>query len=385
MLWYLPALGLFAYWILVIYSGINLRSSVKSLKRLPLNENEVPIPQLSVVVAARNEEAAIRRCITGLLQQTHPNLQIIIVDDRSTDSTGAIADELAGENPGRLQVEHLTECPNGWLGKCNALHQGGLKATGQYTLFLDGDVILESTALERATVYAQQQNADMVVALPDVVAETAGEKCMMITFAQCFSIAFSPARAQDKHSRDFIGVGAFNLVRTSLYRKVQGHRFLRLQIVDDVALGKVIKHAGGVVRVLSGREMVRVRWQPSLWETIRGLEKNGFASMGYSVIKTLIATGGLLSVYWWPFVGMFVGPPLPRLLCASVALLIQPLYGIGTSFYSGFSRWYGLLSPIGAVFMATAILRSMYVTLRQGGVRWRDSFYPLRELRQHRL
>jgi hypothetical protein len=166
---------------------------------------------------------------------------------------------------------------------------------------------------------------------------------------------------------------------------VHGHRFLRLQVIDDVGLGKIIKHSGGKLRVVFGAGMLRVRWQMSLVDTIKGLEKNAFASFGYSLPKAVIAVAGMLLVYWWPWIGMFVGPLWARVICGVTALVLQPLLGLAAKKFGGMNPLYAFSGPIGAIFMAAAIVRSTVVTLRQGGIRWRDSFYPLKELRQFKL
>ncbi|MGI8906003.1 MAG: glycosyltransferase [Candidatus Sumerlaeaceae bacterium] len=383
--WLLLAAGAFIYWVVAIVSGFRGARTVSFLSKLPLPDDPATLPKLSVVVPARNEEAGIRACLESLLAQEYPNLEILVMEDRSTDRTHEIADEIAARSNGRLVVEHITECPEGWLGKCNALSTGAAKATGEYILFADGDVIFEPTTLARAVHYIRQENADMLAGLPDILTATPGERCMILTFAQCFSIAFSASRAQDDSSRAFIGVGAFNMVRAAHYRKVHGHRFLRLQVIDDVGLGKLFKLSGGRLRVVYGTGMIKVRWQTGLANTIKGLEKNGFASFNYSVLKTLIASFGLLYVYWWPWFGIFFGPLAPRVICGATALVLQPLLGVALNKFSNTSPIYAFSGPIGALFMFAAMMRSMFVTLRQGGIRWRDTFYALKELRQFKI
>jgi len=384
-MWYALAAVPLLYWLSIIIRGARGFSKVPQLRALPLPEAPETLPKVSIIVPARNEERQARACLEGLLDQTYPNLEIIFVNDRSTDSTARIADEVAARSNGRIVVEHVTECPPDWLGKCNALALGAAKATGEYLLFTDGDVLMEPTTVARAVNYAVAQNADMLVVFPDAITETFGERCLMMAFGNSFAAVFSPSAAQDKRSKAFVGVGAFNMVRTYLYKKVQGHRFLRLQVIDDIGLGKLIKFAGGVLRVAAGTGMVRVRWHWSLWETIKGLEKNGFAAFNYNPVKTTVACIGLLFVCWWPYFGLLAGPWPARAMCAFAGLILQPLTGVGASRVIGINPLYGFTNPIGAIFLATAMLRSMIVTLRQKGIVWRDSFYPLTELRKFRL
>jgi glycosyltransferase involved in cell wall biosynthesis len=343
------------------------------------------MPRLSVVIAARNEEKAIRGCLESLVAQHYADLQIIAVNDRSTDSTGDIMTEIAGNSAGRLQVIEITEVPDGWLGKCNAMSVGAAAATGEFILFTDGDVLFEPSSLQRAVGFLLAENADMLAVFPDFLTATAGERIMVLAFGQVFAGAYSPWKAADDRSSGFIGVGAFNMVRRSLYRQVGGHRFLRLQVIDDVGLGKIVKHAGGRVRVALGRGMVHIRWQDSLAGTIRGLEKNAFAAMGYNPWRTVAAIFGLLLIWFWPWAGMFVGPLPARFLCGFIALGIQPLVGVAITMISRSPVWMAFFGPYGVALLAFAVMRSMVLTLARGGVRWRDSFYPLSVLRQFRL
>jgi glycosyltransferase involved in cell wall biosynthesis len=385
MFWYMAAAGVFCYWLAAVYLSLRGSDKIPKLKQLPIPDDPSTLPKLSVVVPARNEEHGLRACLESLLAQDYPDFEILVMEDRSTDRTGEIADEIAQGSGGRLAVEHITECPEGWLGKCNALSQGAGKASGEYILFADGDVVFEPTALSRAVNYAKQQDADMLVAFPDILTGSPGERCMILTFAQCFSVAFSPVRAQDPDSNAFVGVGAFNMVRAAHYRRIHGHRFLRLQVIDDVGLGKLVKHSGGKLRVVYGTGMVKVRWQMTLWDTIKGLEKNSFASFNYSVPRTAIAGFALLYVYFWPWFGLLAGPVPARVLCLLAGLVLQPLSGMAANRFTGTNPLYAFSGPIGALFLFAAMVRSTVVTLRQGGIRWRDTFYPLKELKQFRL
>ncbi len=355
------------------------------LAGLPVPAPPAVLPRLSVVIAARNEENAIRGCLESLVAQQYPDLQIIAVNDRSADATGAIMDGIAASSAGRLQVIHVTGVPDGWLGKCNAMSVGAAAATGDFILFTDGDVLFEPSSLQRAVGFLVAEKADMLSVFPDFLTETPGERIMILAFGQVFASAYSPWKAADDRSSGFIGVGAFNMVRRSLYKQVGGHRFLRLQVIDDVGLGKIVKHAGGRLRVALGRGMVHIRWQDSLAGTIRGLEKNAFAALGYSPVRTVAGVTALLLVWFWPWVGMFVGPLPARFLCGLVALGFQPLVGAAVSMISRSPLWMAFVGPLGVLLLAFAILRSMVLTLVRGGVRWRDSFYPLSVLKQFRL
>lgn len=340
--------------------------------------------KLSVIIAARNESPQVEKALRSLLVQSHPNYEIIFVNDRSTDETGQRAEQLQAEHPDKIRVVHVTELPEGWLGKCNALHTGAQEATGEYLLFTDADVEFEPTVLERTHRFAVREQADQVAVFPETLATGFWEKSMLNAFVLCFMLYFQPQRVQVKNSGKYVGIGAFNMVRTTMYKRVQGHALLRMHVVDDVALGKLIKFGGGTVRMLFGQCFVKVRWQESLAGTIRGLEKNFFAWTNYRAWLALLAVAGVWVMFIWPWIGLFVGPWSARAI-ALAAVVLQIVVAGASAVKNGFGGAQAVTAAPGGFFLSLAMLRSMWVTLRRGGIVWRDSFYSLKELRRFRL
>jgi cellulose synthase/poly-beta-1,6-N-acetylglucosamine synthase-like glycosyltransferase len=355
------------------------------MKELPAYTGENP-PQLSIVMPARNEAESVRRALESLAQQDYSNFEVLFVNDRSEDATGEYAEAVAREHPEtRIQVIHVSEVPPGWLGKCNALQTGANSATGEYLLFTDADVVYEQGVLSRAMACMEREKADMLVTLPEMESSGFWERVLLSAFMRSFVLVYPPWRAANDRSTAYIGVGAFNLIRRKLYQKIGGHKFLRLQVLDDVGLGKIVKKSGGRLRVCVGSNMLRVRWYSGLRQMIRGLEKNAFAAMDFSITKTLIATLLMLFVNCWPVAGIFFGPVASRIICAVTALIIQPLLTSGSRQGARFSWIYGFTASLGSILMAAVLLRSAAITVRQKGIRWRNSFYPLKELKQFKL
>lgn len=389
MISYLLSVASALPWFVVAMNGRASLETMPEMGDLPVGEDVgagegVGLGKLSVVIAARNEVGHIETALRTLAQQSHPDYEIIVVNDRSTDGTGEVIDRLGGEFPGRIKPVHITELPEGWLGKCNALHQGGEAAEGEFILFTDADVEFEGTVLERAHWYALGEGADQVCVLPETVAHNFWERAMLNAFGICFMLYFQPHRVSMRQTGKFVGIGAFNMVRTAMYRRIQGHRFLRMQVIDDLGLGKLVKFSGGVVRMVWGQRFVRVRWQASLWEHVRGLEKNFFAWTNYSVLVTVVAVLGVWVMFVWPWVGLFVGGWGAKVV-ALIALIVQVVVAGAGARRAGYGAVHGLTAAIGGVFLTVALIRSAWITLRQGGVRWRDSFYPLKELKRFKL
>ncbi len=338
-------------------------------------------PTLSILFAGRNEEASVEAATRSMLAQDYPGVTVVAVDDRSTDATGAILDRLAAEDP-LLRVVHVRELPPGWLGKNNALQMASETVDTDYLLFTDADVVLAPGTLRRAVVRAEAEGLSHITLSPDVTTLTFGEKLFMSLFGLLFSFKSPLPAVGNPNRREYIGVGAFNLVRTESFRAVGGFKRLSLSIDDDMRLGQILKYAGYRMQMLLGRNLAKVRWQIGFWGMIRGLEKNFFAGLEFRLRMVLWGTFVMLCLGWGPFVGSFVGPVWSRVVCglAVVAILVMCW---GASKQSRIPIWFGFLFPFSSLVMIFSMWRSTWKTLRQGGVRWRDHLYPLAELRQH--
>jgi len=372
-------------WLALGWEGLRGRRYLYRLEHIsPLSDVEEGIfPSISVIIAARNEERTIREALASLLQQDYPCFEIIVVDDRSQDGTAAVLRELVEHVPcSRLRMVEKKEHPPSWLGKCHALHIGAQMACGEYLLFTDADVIFAPYVLRRVARLLLSQRVDMLCVFPRIIVNSIWEKLFVAAFAQLFFFAFRPWRAMQRRSNAFVGVGAFNLVRRSLYERIGGHRLLRLKVVDDVALGKLVKYAGGRILVAHGGSFVQVRWQDSFWGLIRGVEKNAFAGMRFSVVRTLGVAIALLCLYWGPWVIPWIGSYPLTTMAASIACVLQISAGVATCIELGFSWTLAPLISLGVSFVVFALLRSMILTLKRGGIVWRDDFYSITDLRR---
>jgi hypothetical protein len=370
LLWLAWALGLWRF-----------SSQALRLDRAPADGPE-PLPCLSVIVPARNEEAAVEEAMRSLLAADYPELEVIAVDDRSTDRTGAILDRLATE-AARLRVVHLRELPPGWLGKTHALFVGSRRAAGEYLLFTDADIHFHRTALRRAVRHAVARGIDHLVILPELLLGGFWETLAVTFFGVMFLVKVRPGRVPDPRSRAYVGVGAFNLVRAEAYRRAGGHAALPMEVVDDVMLGRRMKLSGASQACGLSGGLVRVRWAAGLRGIIAGLEKNAFAGLTFSPASVVSGTAAALVATAWPAIGLFVGPWGARLLCAAALACMMGTAGTASP-AARVSPLYGLGFPAAALLFCYAVVRSMVWTYRRGGVVWRGTFYPLAELRQGR-
>ena len=342
-----------------------------------------PLPRVSVVVPARNEERNIEEALKSLLAVDYDNLELLVVNDRSTDRTGEILDQLAATYP-RLRVVHLTELPAGWLGKNHALQYGAASATGEWLLFTDADIVFESTALRRGIGYAIEQKLDHLAVGPMTHMPGWLLQSMVVTFCYLFSLFARPWNANDAKSTAHIGIGAFNLVRTEVFRQVGGMQPVAMRPDDDLKLGKLIKLAGHRQEFVNGRDMISVEWYPTVWDLVVGLEKNSFAALEYSVPAVLAATGVLLATHVWPFLALLVTWGPTRWVYLLVALgLLTAAAKAAEEIRIPLNRAFGF--PLCVALFCFINWRSMWLTLRQRGIRWRDTHYGLAELRANRI
>lgn len=350
----------------------------------PLYEKKIgeDWPTVAVVVPARNEAHAIEASLQSLLASDYPNLQIVAINDRSTDATGAKMEAVAAAAAtSRLRVLHVTELPPGWLGKPHAMALAADQIHTDWLLFTDADVLFAPDAIRRAMVFATRTNADNVAVFPSLILRGPGEK-MLIAFFQCVSaLAARPWKIEDpKAKRDYIGVGAFSLVRRSVYDALGGYKALRMEVLEDMRFGYRVKEFGFAQRAAFGKDLVRIRWAESAWGMLNNLTKNLYSVFRFQTTVLLAASVGLFFMCLTPFVALFFSGT-PR-WAGAVALTSLLLLNLHYWSQTRISPAYLTLLPVAMLLFLFTLLRSMLLVLWRGGVLWRGTFYPLKELRR---
>ena len=218
--------------------------SVADVSKPEWDRNPSGNPRVSIIVPARNEEEDIELSLTRLLELDYDNYEVIAVNDRSTDRTGEIMERVAlsGSVKGRLRVIHHSELPFGWLGKTHAMWTATNEATGDWLLFTDADVLFKPDSVRRALAYAEAERADHVVLFPQMIMKRPGEYMMIAFFQTMFVFGHRPWKVADPKTRDHMGVGAFNLIRRSVYEAVGTYEALRMEVLDDMKLGLSLIH-----------------------------------------------------------------------------------------------------------------------------------------------
>jgi len=280
-----------------------------------------------------------------------------------------------------MKVMHVAELPAGWLGKTHAMWSASQQASGDWLLFTDADVLFKPDVLRRAIAYAEVEPADHLVLFPRMLMQNPGERMMIAFFQTLFVFGHRPWKVAEPDTDDHMGVGAFNLVRRSVYNAVGTYQALRMEVLDDMKLGKVVKQAGFAQRNVFGDDLISIRWAEGALGVVRNLTKNVFAILSFQWWRVLLSCGALVFLNLMPFVGVWLARGWARLPYA-VALLSIFLIYFGMSRKSAVPVYYFFLHPVSTTLFVYTMLRSMLLTLWHGGVVWRGTKYPLEELKR---
>jgi glycosyltransferase involved in cell wall biosynthesis len=342
-----------------------------------------PEPRVSIVVPARNEEEHIEQTLRRLLALEYKNYEVIAVNDRSTDRTGAAMDRVAStpQAHGRLRIIHVGTLPAGWMGKPHAMWSAANEAMGDWLLFTDADVLFKPDSLRRAVTYAESERADHLVLFPRLVMHSPGERMMVAFFQTLFVFGHRPWKVADPKTKDHMGVGAFNLIRRRVYEAIGTYQALRFEVLDDMKLGKLVKNAGYAQRVVFGDDLISLRWVKGVMGMAQNLTKNMFAIVSFQWLRMLLSVFTLVFLNLLLFLGIWFAHGWARVPYALALVSMAGLY-VGMSRMSDVPAYYFLLHPVSTVMFAYILLRSMVLTLRQRGIFWRGTFYPLDQLRK---
>lgn len=377
----LLAFGCCCWFFVLLTTTHNLRRVVL-LERLKVVDRR-DWPRVSLVIPACNEGDTLEPAMRSRLRETYPNLEVVVVDDRSTDVTGAIADALAAADS-RVRAVHVQSLPEGWLGKVHALHQGVNHSTGDWLLFMDADVHMEPGTLERVVAWCDKRELDHITLLPQMKSASFGLAALTAAFVRLAAGSMPVWVVEHAKTKVGAGAGVFCLFRRSALERSPGMPRLRLEVIDDIGLGFMLKAYGARCSIINGAAGVSLSWYPSMCAMKRGFEKNALAMFGYRMPLLLLTCAGLVAMEWAPYVALAqVGHPWLQAL-GGVAAGIQ----LGTTV--AVSRW-TLLPVMPALFSAVSVpvfawflVRAGLLTVLRGGITWRGTKYSLQALKEFR-
>jgi len=370
---------------LTVLSAIVLLSWVLAFFRTLLNLALLPRltkrrdsgRRVSIIIPARDEERTIERTVRAMLAQTYRDLEVIVVDDRSTDATGEILRRIAAEDD-RLVVLTGVEPPPGWLGKPWALHQGSLRATGELLLFVDADVIYAPEAVGTAVERLERGGADMLALLPRIGMEGFWEHVAMPMLGM-FVFSFLPTWAGNRTRFPLLAVGGGpgNLIGREDYRAMGGHEALRDAVVDDVGMARLARRHGLRTEVARADDLVSVRMYHGGAEVVSGFTKNMFAVVGRSYPVALVTLILTPLFHLLPYALALMGEPFA---IATVAVITVTRLVLFRSLRYRMDN--ALLGhPLMISFWGWVFLRSIWYTGFRRQLLWRGRTYDARQTR----
>lgn len=352
-------------------------SSVSDLRASPAPEPE-RWPSLSVIVPAKDEEDNIEAALRSKLSSDYPSLQVVVVDDRSTDKTPAILQRIVAESDRsaspELRVTRVDTLPDGWLGKLNALQRGFEASSGEWVLLADADVHIEPGVLRTLVAHAESESLDMIAVFPKMHAVSPVIDASIAGLLRVLCLSARLWKANDDRHKLGLGVGAFNLVRRRWLEQTKAFEVLRMEVADDVSLGVLVAQSGGRTRLYAGREDVSLVFQRTIGALLRSSDK-GAGMLGWGIVRPfVIALSPVVVELALPALGLASGGLAATLAIAALFAITATHALLAAHFAAPFGG--ALLWPVAHIFNAFAISRAGWLAWRKQGVTWRGTFYP---------
>ncbi|MGQ9612031.1 glycosyltransferase [Chloroflexus sp.] len=324
-------------------------------------------PLISILIPARNEERGIGRCVQGALAQRYPHIEVIVVDDGSTDRTPAILADLAVTDT-RLRIITGKPLPPGWVGKCHACQQASSAASGEWLLFLDADTAPAPDLVAALLCHALSTNGDMVTIFPFLELKTWSERLILPPFVALIVSIFPFERLAkpDVRPEEVLANGQCIFVRRSAYEAIGGHGAVRAEVLEDVRLGQCLRAAGFTVRGAIGMEYLAVRMYTNVAEVIEGLMKNASAGSRSGGRRSWIGMSVLLAQAYGPLLLMSGGWFTGGWAGSLVALVGILSWLIGLLFWGTLYQRFYRLNPLHAVLWPVGLL--MYLLIAGYGI-----------------
>lgn len=352
---------------------------IKKLNHQPIIESKA-FPSVSIILSLLNEENNIESVITSLVNLNYPNLEIIAVNDRSTDKTPEILERLQ-KKYSCLRVIHIDKLPEGWFGKNHALHIAAQQANGNWLLFTDADVTMKSGTLSKAMSYILENKLDHLTLHEHHFNQDFWLKILLLGSYVSYCLVFRPWRIRYSWSKKFLGRGAFNLINKQVYQQCGGHRAIAMECLDDLKLGKLIKSKGFHQDIVDGQDYVEFKWYSSFKDMVRGLEKNSFAFFNYKAISSFGNVVFAAIFFIWPFFAAIeLAGWLRWLNIINIGLTLYISAYVAKEFR--LPERYALFYPLGIAMLLYTVLNSVFSAYKHNGVIWRGTHYPLKKLRK---
>ncbi len=348
------------------------------------------MPFVSVIVTAKNEEQVIAKCLASLVDQTYKNLEIVIVDDSSSDRTAIIVEEF-GRSDSRIRLVAAGEKPRGWVGKSWPCQRGFENSRGELLLFADADSFLEPKTIELAISYFESRLYDMFSISPRVNLHGIWSQSIMPLLAGGINLLYPMSKVNDPKKERAYVFGTFILVRRTVYASIGGHEKVKDRLVEDAAIAHLVKSSGFKLRVERGAEFLHTEWETDFGSVFHGLERvfsdsirpYGLVAILNAVLVFFLGIFPLLVVIGYLYLELVEGISYSLLSLASVAFMASLVSIAGLLFtlgrelkqVSGKVGKYPIFYPLGCVIFMLAIISASAKISRRGAFEWKGSKY----------
>ena len=346
----------------------------------PLASNEKRTSKISVIIPARNEEEDIESSIRSVLEQEHINIEVVVVNDQSSDRTGEIIDCIAAENP-HVKIIQNPPLKRGWLGKCNAMQVGAAVATGDYFLFTDADVIHDSHCFFTVAEAMDRNGYDFISLFPRFENRSFWENVNLPIYLFGIAKLLAAVGPEDPESSTALASGALMIIKKEVFNEIGGFERVKKEMLDDIGLARLLKRKGYAVGYRLAPDCLKVRLFKNNLDAFWGTTKNILTAVeGHLWLAVPLIVVGILQ-NWAPLAAMGTGlfkSNIPLLLSGITAYLIQYISFFSIRRLIVFHPLKLLFFPMAAIVGTCCVLRALFYHAR-GSVFWRGREIRVRE------
>jgi len=378
-------IGICGAWIFLIKSMVN---SFKLTPHLDKFENTSKInPKVSIILPARNEEGFIEKCLDSLIKQDYKNYEIIVIDDSSEDDTGKIISEYAEKHANVIPVSARPK-PEGWMGKNWACMEGYKKASGELLLFTDADTNHAKNVVSLAVKHLNSFNLDALSAIPKMLTFDFWTNITLPMISTFLHTRFSALNVNNPSKKTGYFFGSFFILKKTTYQEIGTHEGVKHEIIEDGALGKIVKESGYKMKMVRGEHLIDAVWardKSTLWNALKRLMVPLYLENGKIAIGVFFAIVFLLFV---PFPIFAISASLQieetsaKILCITSAIASILIYTgaiIEVKVGLELRLVYALFAPLGSLVVILGFLSGLVKAKRSSSVSWRGRDYSMKD------
>ncbi|MBM3897682.1 MAG: glycosyltransferase [Thaumarchaeota archaeon] len=378
--------------LLLLGSSIGMAVSIK--KRIVIGRHLPKLPKetvsltekplVSIIVPFRNEETNLPNLFSSIAQQNYPNLEIILVDDQSSDKSHQIAKDFESKHK-NCRVVSVKEKPEGWTGKTWACEEGFRNSNGEWLLFTDADVEFEKSVISKALGFAISNKIDVLTLMPRMLCQSFWSKVIQPIFVHVLIVLYSPLRVNNPKDPFAYVFGSFFLIQKSKYVQIGEHEVVRKSLIEDRALGFLAKQKGLKIIMLEAADRFTSVWAKSLVDVIHVIERIASYSINVNPLRGVAFAVGTLMVTVLPFIALLLSLLWysQRLAFSEIVIVLSLVAGILTFLASSIeilgslklSPIYVIVSPLGGLLFSISMLTAAYKNAFRKKIVWRGREY----------